>query len=303
MRDNLIYSDWKKELAIWCSFTELAVKRQGPAIFLTLKGKARETVLAEVPATDINSDDGVKKITASLDNLYVKDESDSAYIAYEHFSRFRRPRSMPISDFMIEFNLRLCNIRAHAMDLPPGVLAYYLLNCANLSSDQKALCRATCRTFTYKDMKAQIERVSPNTDSQQNSTEQLSIEPQYVTENEEYPDCYDDEYEEEEQQNSNFEDTYYNGPNAWPNHSTAPQANQQPRFTRRTQRNPADDYGNPTPCRFCKSIYHWVDQCPDAPSPVRYRGARGYARRGLRFPLRSRNRGAAHGSFNIQKQF
>ena len=52
MRDDLLYDYWKKELQIWCMFTDLEKKHQVPAIFLTLKGKARET--------------------PSLDKLYVK---------------------------------------------------------------------------------------------------------------------------------------------------------------------------------------------------------------------------------------
>ena len=58
---------------------------------------------------------------------------------------------------MVDFNLRLCKIQSHAMDLPEGVLAYYLLNCANLSDEQTALCRATCVNPTYDDMKKRSE--------------------------------------------------------------------------------------------------------------------------------------------------
>ena len=72
-------------------FTDLEKKRQGPAIFLTLKGKARETILAEIKPTDMSKDNGVDTITASLDKLYVKNESASAFNAFENFSRFRRP--------------------------------------------------------------------------------------------------------------------------------------------------------------------------------------------------------------------
>ena len=49
MREGLTYEDWKKELNIWRKFTDLSKQRQGGALFLTLTGKARETVLAEVP--------------------------------------------------------------------------------------------------------------------------------------------------------------------------------------------------------------------------------------------------------------
>ena len=53
----------------------------------------------------------------------------------------------------VDFNLRLCKIRSHAMDLPEGVLAYYLLSCPILSDKQQALCRATFMYLTYDDMK------------------------------------------------------------------------------------------------------------------------------------------------------
>ena len=70
MKDDLLYEDWKLELEIWCSFTDLDKKRKGPAIFLTLKGKARETILAEVKPADLTGDNGVTKITDALDKLY-----------------------------------------------------------------------------------------------------------------------------------------------------------------------------------------------------------------------------------------
>ena len=101
MRDDLLYDDWKKELQIWSMFTDLEKKHQGPAIFLTLKGKARETILAEIKPTDMSKDNGVDtiSITASLDKLYVKNESASAcaFNAFENFSRFRRPSNMSMT--------------------------------------------------------------------------------------------------------------------------------------------------------------------------------------------------------------
>ena len=64
------YEAWFKKLEIWQSFTKA---KQGPALFLTLEGKARETGL-ELDVNDTNSDNGVKNITACLDRLYLKDK-------------------------------------------------------------------------------------------------------------------------------------------------------------------------------------------------------------------------------------
>ena len=89
---------------------------------------------------------------------------------------------MSIKDYMIDFNLRLCKIRSHAMDLPEGVLAYYLLSCAYLSDEQIALCRATCMDHTYNDMKKQIERVSTNNESSTSTSTthiEVKAKPQY----------------------------------------------------------------------------------------------------------------------------
>ena len=88
MRDGLPYDDWKKELKIWCGFTNLNKKRQVAALFLTLKGEARETVLAEVEADKLQANDGVDKVINALDKLYKRNDSESAFTAFENFIKF-----------------------------------------------------------------------------------------------------------------------------------------------------------------------------------------------------------------------
>jgi hypothetical protein len=296
MRDGLLYDDWKKELEIWCSFTDLEAKRQGPAIFLTLKGKARETVLAEVKPATLKTDDGVEKITIALDKLYKKNKSESAFTAFENFIKFKRPNSMSIKDYCIEFNLRLCKIKGHSMELPDGVLAYYLLSCANLTEDQTSLCRATCVNLTYDDMKTQIERISvPNESASSGFANiQVAAEHQYVAQYSQYHDDshyqYEEEHTGEEEEEVEVEDTYYSRPGAWSGTAYQSRSGRSPStYTAKKQKNPLDEFGNPTPCRFCKSIYHWVDQCPDAPMTLRSAGP-SRAKSSSYFKQRSRSR-------------
>ena len=166
----------------------------------------------------MSKDNGVDTITVSLDKLYVKKESASAFNAFENFSGFRRPSNMSIEDYMIDFNLRLCKIRSHAMDLPEGVLAYYLLSCANVSDEQTALCRATCMDLTYDDMKKQIERVSTNNESSTSTTTthiEVKAEPQYLSQYDESEYYYEEDHDREVE-NVEAEDTYYNKPGTWP---------------------------------------------------------------------------------------
>ena len=71
MKEDLLYADWKTKLEIWQSFTDLSKAKQGPAVFLSLKGKARQTALAEVKPADLAKDTGVDTIPNTLDKLYV----------------------------------------------------------------------------------------------------------------------------------------------------------------------------------------------------------------------------------------
>ena len=75
------------------------------------------------------------------------------------------------------------------MELPDGVVAYYLLDCANLTQEQASLCRATCSKLGYTEMKTQIERVSisPNTGTSPSD----QIEPQFIAQS------YVDDYEQD----------------------------------------------------------------------------------------------------------
>ena len=54
-----MYENWKREIEIGQAFTDLAPKKQGPAIFLTLQGKALEAAL-EIEIKDITDVQGVK---------------------------------------------------------------------------------------------------------------------------------------------------------------------------------------------------------------------------------------------------
>lgn len=296
MRPNLPYEDWKKELQIWSRFTDLDQKKQGGAVFLTLSGKARETVLAEVAEDEYDKDTILKKITASLDTLYLKDTSETAYIAFDNFIKFRRPQNMSIQDFMGEFNLRYSKIKVHKMVLPDGVLAYAVLTCANLPDDQAQICRATVATLTFDLMRKQIEKVTLDS----NKTESVPVfyakdsdyaQPQSHPHSYEHVSCsgcgavngQDCECQEEElyhddelyapghaSEEHEFEDTYYGysrPPYAQRAHVSRGGGQYQRPYHRASPNggNAVDESGYPLTCRFCKSTYHLVRECPHAP--------------------------------------
>lgn len=267
MRDELSYNEWKTELGIWSDFTDLPAERQGGALFLTLTGKARQAVLAEVPREKIRSSNGVKAITGCLDELYEKDKSQCAFTAFEEFISYKRPRGTNIQDYLVEFNLKYSKIKTHTMELPEGVLAYYLLKCANLSDEQTNICKATCADLTYKDMRKQIEKITTSagySESSKLESQQISVESQFYgmeLHDHDYDD-YEYEYEQDEEE-ENVPPVYYTQQQR-PYRPRASAYGSRTSGTSVPRLNVPDEFGNPTRCSFCRSVYHYVERCPDA---------------------------------------
>ena len=188
---------------------------------------------------------------------------------------------MSISDYVVDFNLELKKIESHAMNLPTGVLAY--------TPEQTSLCRATCANLCYKDMKEQIERISVSSSLTSKPSSSVHVEymadvpggfrayEEYDQHHEQpYYDCRSGDFD---YQSEVVDDTYF-GRSAHPHYLRGrgiPVHNM-------SAKNRLDKFGNPTHCRYCKSICHWIDKCPHAPKSVRnaavYHGSRGGRSRG-----------------------
>ena len=305
MKDGLSYEDWKSDVEIWSDVTDLDAKKQGGAVFLTLEGKAQATVRAGVTREELKSDTGLEKILGCLDGLYKEDATRSAFSAYEHFTEFRRGPDMSIEDYTIEFNIRYSRIKSLKMELPEGVLAYYLLKCANLTEEQQNICRATCDKLTFEEMKEKIERVTTGVKKFRNELQYYGEqypENQYHQSESEYQQEFVD-HEDADEDLANVpeyteceEQAYY-----IPTRGAPPsyrQSNSAPRM------NAPDEYGNPTRCGFCKSIYHYIGACPDAKMmKKKSNSGNGNSRRGgyrNRFPRSTQRGGFASKQSNSQ---
>ena len=67
------------------------------------------------------------------DQLFLQDETCSAYEAYATFEKFVHPPNMSISDYIIQFEQSYTKAKSQKMEMLEGVLTYHLLNIANLS--------------------------------------------------------------------------------------------------------------------------------------------------------------------------
>ena len=83
------YLNGKNDLEVWKLFTDTGKKKMGPAVYLTLTGRAREAVRDLNPA-DIGKETGLDEIIVKLDAVYLKDENTHAYAAFKEFYEFKR---------------------------------------------------------------------------------------------------------------------------------------------------------------------------------------------------------------------
>ena len=112
------------------------------AIFLGLTSQGRETIV-ELDINKLSCHQGVENLIAELGKLDLKGSQYSAYEAYEKFEKFCRLKSVNISNYIIGFEHLYSKIKNFDVALPDGILAYKLLNNANISRQCEQLVCAT----------------------------------------------------------------------------------------------------------------------------------------------------------------
>ena len=107
------FEDWECENKIWQCVTDLEKKKQVPAIYLSLKGQARQCC-DDIKVETLHSDSGIDELIKKLKTLYDKYADKAAFVAYEEFETFQRPPSMSILDYQSS------DILQHSQNRPTG---------------------------------------------------------------------------------------------------------------------------------------------------------------------------------------
>ena len=274
MRKDLPYKEWLHELKIWKSFITLDKKKLGPAVFLSLAGEARDAA-REISEEDLCKENGLDVLITKLDSLFLKDENNSAFEAYEAFENYQRPQDMDMTTYINTFERLYQKAKNYKLELPDGVRAYRLLKSANVTAEKEQLARATLPSLTYDNMKAQLKKIFNDCST---SFAAVKVEPTYkasheVAEAEAY-------YARGGGHNSfrgggfrrgrgRFYNRGYTNFHRGSTHpkSTQPGAQTQgPSDSQKSRRklNPLDYNGQVSLCSVCGSRFHWARDCPDA---------------------------------------
>ena len=104
----------KKEVSLWKTCCKLEKKEQGPALVLSLQGKPRSAAM-ELAVEVLNADDGVEKVVAKLDGLYLKDENQRKYISMEAYEQYIRTADQSIDTYINEFERQHNKVKSYVI--------------------------------------------------------------------------------------------------------------------------------------------------------------------------------------------
>ena len=283
--EDCLYSDWKVDVDLWSRSildSQLNKKQKSIVLYQSLPTTVRKTVLSTVTIENIDHDDGIKNILTAMDSFYKKDQVRSGCTEIKKLLKYRRPKSMAMDKFFIEINLMMNKVENLGVTIPDAFKAVIMLDCANLSESKTELCHATCTALTVNDMRAQIEKVGYDVDSNTETTAQSSstqgfaviktepaIETMYV---QNCLHCGQDSVLSSEEE-SYPNETFYSNKSSrnglkW-NQKRLSSNRNQPYSARRAVKNPQNRFGYYTTCDFCKCTYHYLPDCPYCPEEIK----------------------------------
>ena len=282
LNDGDDYDEWAREVKIWQLVTEVDKSKQGALVYLSLQGKARECCKS-IAIEELQGAEGIDKLLSKLMELFAKDSEQAAFMAYEKFETYKRPKDVDMVDFINEWERRYGKIKERKMDLPDGVLAYRLLKSANLDDIKQTMVRSSIAKLSLDEVKKQLKAVHDSTiQSSSASTSDLAIklENAYL--------CEDGDHNEEENSALYTYSSNYRGRGRFQGRRDSRKdadiritgssrsgysrgragykgkaSKNADGDTKKTHKlNPIDAAGNPRQCVICKSIMHFVKDCP-----------------------------------------
>ena len=133
------YERYKQELQAWAKVTEVAKKKQGIAIALSLPEDGedqygiREKVFEQIDIDELETEDGLKTLIAFFDKHMGKDELADSFQKFEHFEDFSRENGQSITDYIAQFDQKYNRLVKLKMELPAEILAFKILRRANIT--------------------------------------------------------------------------------------------------------------------------------------------------------------------------
>ena len=258
------YESWKKDIDIWCLCqTSMTVKKQAFAIHLSLTGKAR-IATSELDLTHVPDAEAVNRIKEKLDSLFLPEQHIRQFICFSKMFNLRRKEEDSISNYIHEFEHNIFRFNQEGMNMPDGMMAFFLLALCQLSESDSRLVLSNVQEVTYAKMRAALLRIfghsfSATTPMQTLESKSVDVksEPVYCAGGAAVGD--DETYFVRRGSGRGYSSGRSRGTSnrgSW--RGSSGRGN---RGSSRRQ-NPLDAEGKVTTCAVCSSTMHWARECP-----------------------------------------
>ena len=129
------YERYRIELEAWREITDLPKAKQGIAVALSLPSESSSDIcdkgFEQLTITDLKAENAFETLLAFLNRELQKDDISANYDKFSDFEEFRN-ESIHVTKFDQLYN----RTAKRKMKLPSSILAFKLLKCANLTTDE-----------------------------------------------------------------------------------------------------------------------------------------------------------------------
>ena len=254
----------------------------------SLTGRA-EIASANIPDEELE-EDGVNKILEKLDPIFMPDIWQRQFYNFLELHRLQKKEGVNMHDFICDFDQKYYKFQQVNGEMADSVLAFMLLSACQMSHEHTQLVKAGVgKEISYANMKETLKRIfgdehilraSPNPGISSEDNELLYCEDsQKDYENEVLyglgrlrlyrerggPSSRVHNHTTRGSSRGRFRGRYPRGgyPRGGPS-SRGGFKGYKPIVNYRGKRiNPLNSQGIPTTCRHCKSILHYIAQCPE----------------------------------------
>ena len=143
LKEDGSYSQWKHALEAWQILTGIPEDKQALSVYLHGMDSKYQEVISKLEIKLLNSKDGVKHITDTLDVYCESELTQRQYSKYEAFCNIKRDPEQPVSEFLMKFENLLSDLEELEIILPDAVRAYHILKASNVGQENEKICRAT----------------------------------------------------------------------------------------------------------------------------------------------------------------
>ena len=151
---NKSYEQYRLELDLWESITEVAKVKQGGTVAFSLpddhESRIREKVFNEIKLEDLNKEAGLETLKAFLDKCLKKDDLTDRWLKYDDFDECKRSDGQSVDEFIIKFDEKYNKIKKGGSQIPQDILAFMMLKRACLTKNERLLV-VSGMDYTKKD--------------------------------------------------------------------------------------------------------------------------------------------------------